>query len=59
MFVDVQSFLLDATIDAQTVQTLDAVEQDEAAQGCPEVDAKDAEALSTEESPAVTVEGTA
>ena len=40
------------------MQALDGVEQDEAAGGCPEVDDQDAEALSTEEAPSVTVQGT-
>ena len=39
MFVDVEPFLFDATVDAQAVQTLDAVEQHQAAGGCPKVDA--------------------
>ena len=57
MFVDIQSFLLDTTIDAQSMQALDAVEQDEAAGSSPEVDDEDAETLSTEESPTMTIEG--
>ena len=57
MLVDIQSFILDTTIDAQSMQALDAVEQDEAAGSSPEVDDEDAETLSTKESPTMTIEG--
>ena len=57
MFVDIETFLFNALVDAQAVQLLDAVEQGESTGGSPEVDDQDAKALSTEESPAVTVEG--
>ena len=57
MLVDIQSFILDTTIDAQSMQALDAVEQDETAGSSPEVDDEDAETLSTEESPTMTIEG--
>ena len=56
MFVNVEAFLFDTLVDAQAVQFLDAVEQGETTGGSPEVDDEDAEQLSTEESPAVTVE---
>ena len=58
MLVDVETFFLDARFYTQTMQFLDAVEEDEAAYGCPEVDDEDAKAFSTEESPAVAVEST-
>ena len=58
VLVDVETFFLDAGIYTKAVQFLDAKEEDETASGCPEVDDEDAEALSAEETPAVTVEGT-
>ena len=58
MLINVETFLFDALVDAQTVQFLDAIEQSEATGGSPEVDDQDAKALSTEESPAVTIEST-
>ena len=58
MLVDVETFFLDARFYTQTVQFLDAVEEDESTCGCPEVDDEDTEALSTEETPTETVEGT-
>ena len=57
VLVDVESFVLDALVDTQAVQALDAVEEDNAAQGYPEVDDQDAEQLGSEESPSVAVEG--
>ena len=42
--------------DAESVQLLDAEEEDETAGGCPEVDDQDAEALCAEKAPAVAVE---
>ena len=58
MFVNIQSFVLNAAINTQTMQLLDAIEQDEATGGSPEVDDQDAEALRPEESPAMTIEST-
>ena len=58
MFVDVETFFFYALADTQAVCLLDAVEQGESAGGSPEVYDQYAEALSTEESPAVTVERT-
>ena len=58
MLINVEAFLFDALVDAQAVQFLDAVEQGEATGSSPEVDDQYAKALSTEESPAVTVEST-
>ena len=58
MLIDVKTLVLDALVDAQSVQLLDAVEQDDTTGSSPEVDDQDAEALSTEESPSVTVERT-
>ena len=57
MFVNIQSFVLNAAINAQTMQLLDAIEQDKATGGSPEVDDQDAEALRPEESPSMTIEG--
>lgn len=56
MFVDVETFFLDAGIHAKSVQFLDTVEEDEAAYSCPEVDDENAEALSAEETPTASVE---
>ena len=56
MLVNVEPLLLDALVDAQAMQLLDAVEQGESTGASPEVDDQDAKALSTEESPAVTIE---
>ena len=58
MFVNIQTFVLNATVDAQTMQFLDAIEQDKATGGSPEVDDQDAEALRTKESPTMTLECT-
>ena len=57
MLVDVETFFLDARFYTQTMQFLDAVEEDEAAYGCPEVDDEDAKAFSTEETPTEAIEG--
>ena len=59
MLVDVETFLLDALVNTQTGNLLDAVEEDESCNCCPKVDAKDAEHLSAEESKATAIEGTA
>ena len=56
MFVNIQSFVLNAAVDAETVKFLDAIEQDKATGGSPEVDDQDAEALRPEESPTMTIE---
>ena len=58
MFVDVEAFLFNALIDAQTVQLLDAIEQNESAGSSPKVDNQNTETFSTEEAPAVAVERT-
>ena len=58
MFVDVETFFLDARLNTQAVQFLDAVEEDESTGGCPEVDNEDAEALCTEETPTKAIECT-
>ena len=58
MFIDIETFLLNTLVDAQSMQLLDAEEQDETTRCSPEVDDQNAEALSTEESPSVTVERT-
>ena len=56
MLVNVESFLFNSLINTQAVQFLDTVEQGEATGSCPEIDDQDAKQLSTEESPAVTIE---
>ena len=58
VLVDVETFLLYTFINAQTVEIFYSVEQNHTANGCPEVDDEDAEALSAEKSPAVSVECT-
>ena len=58
MFVDVEAFLFDAVVNAQTMQFLDTKEQGETTGSSPEVDDEDAEALSTEESLSSSIEGT-
>ena len=58
VLVDVETFFLDAGIYTKAVQFLDAKEEDETASGCPKVDDEDAEALSAEETPTASVEGT-
>ena len=58
MLVDVETFFLDAGIHTKSVQFLDAVEEEKTASGCPEVDDENTEALSTEETPTASVEGT-
>ena len=57
MFVDIESFLFNSLVNTQTVDLLDAIEQDDSAYSSPEVDHEYTEALSTEESPTATVEG--
>ena len=56
MFVNIETFLFDSLVNAQAMQLLDAVEQGETAYSSPEVDDQDTEALSTEESPASSIE---
>ena len=58
MLINVETFLLDALVDAQAKQLLDAEEEDDATGGCPEVDNEYAEALCSEESPSEAIEGT-
>ena len=57
MLVDIQAFFFNTLVNTQAVSELDAVEEGESAGSSPEVNHQNAEALSTEESPAVTVEG--
>ena len=42
MFIDVEAFLFNALVDAQTVDLLDAIEQGESAGSSPEVDNQNA-----------------
>ena len=58
MFINVESFLFDALVNAQAVQLLDSVEQSHTTGGSPKVDDQDAEQLCSEESPSVTIEST-
>ena len=58
MFVNVKTFFLYSFIYAQAMDIFDAVEQNQAAACCPEVDDQNAKKLGTEETPAVTVEST-
>ena len=58
MFVDIETFLLNSFVNAQTVQLLDTIEKHETADSSPEVDDKDTKTLSTEESPTMAIEGT-
>ena len=58
MLIDIQSLFLDTRLDTKAVQFPDAEEQDDATGGCPEVDDEYAEALRTEEAPAMTIEST-
>ena len=58
MLVDVETFLLDSLVNANTSNLLNAPEEDDTCNGCPSVDAKDTEALCSEESEAATIEGT-
>ena len=58
MFVNVEAFLLDALVNTQAVQLLDAIEQSDTTGSCPKVDDEDTKQLCAEESPAVTVEST-
>ena len=56
MLVNIQALVLDAGWHSETVKLLDAKEEKEATGGCPEVDDENAEALCSEETPAVAVE---
>ena len=58
MLVNVETFFLDTLVNAQAVQLLDAVEQDETTGCCPKVDDQDAKRLSAEEPPTASVECT-
>ena len=58
MFIDIEAFFLNTLVYAQSMQFLDTVEQDDTAGGSPEVNDQYAEALSTEEAPSITIEGT-
>ena len=59
MLVDIETFFLDSLVNTQTGNLLDAPEEDDTCYGCPKVDDDDTEALCTEESEAIAVEGTA
>jgi hypothetical protein len=57
VLIDIEAFFLNALVDAQTMQFLDAIEESEATNCSPEVDNEDTEALCSEESPTMTIEG--
>ena len=59
MFVNIEAFLFNTLVDAQAMQFLDAEEQYKTTDGSPEVDNQNAKALSSEETPSVTIESTA
>ena len=58
MFIDVETFFFYTFVNAQSVNIFYSIEQNYTTSSCPEVDDEDAEALSTEETPTVTVEST-
>lgn len=58
MLIDIETFFLDSLINTETSNLLDTPEEDNTCYGCPKVDAENAEALSTEESEATTIEST-
>ena len=58
MLVDVQTFFFHTGRNAETVQLLDAIEEDDTTGSSPEVNHENAKALSTEEAPTVAIEGT-
>ena len=57
MLIDIETFFLNSLVNTETSNLLDTPEEDNTCYGCPKVDAKDTEALSTEESEATTIEG--
>ena len=58
VLIDIETFLLNTLVNAQTMQFLDTVEEGKTTGSCPEVDDQYAKHLSTEESPTITIEGT-
>ena len=58
MLIDIETFFLDSLVNTETSNLLDTPEEDNTCYGCPKVDAENAEALSTEEAEATTIEGT-
>ena len=58
MFINIEALFFNALFYAQPMNLLDAVEQNEATDGSPEIDDQNAKALGTEESPAVTIKST-
>ena len=58
MLIHVETFLFNALVDTQAVQLLDTKEQGDTTGCSPEVDDQNTESLSTEESPAASVEST-
>ena len=58
MFIDVETFFFDSLVYAQTMQLLDAIEQDETAGGSPKVDDQNPKTLGPEEPPTMTIEST-
>lgn len=56
MFVYIQTFFLDALVNAQSEELFDRTEEDDAAQGSPAVHTEDTQRLSTERAEAVAIE---
>ena len=56
VFVDIEAFLLHTLAHTETVEFLDAEEEQEAGRGRPEIDDQYTQALHAEEMPATTVE---
>ena len=57
MLIDVETLFLDALVNTQAVDKLDAIEQGESTSSSPKVNHQNTEALSTEEAPTATIEG--
>ena len=57
MFVNIQTFVLDAGRNAKPMEFLDAIEEGDAAGCSPEVDDEDTKALGSEKAPAMSIEG--
>ena len=58
MLVYVETFFLNALVDTQAMELLDAIEQGNTTGSSPEVDYKDTKAFGSEEPPTMTIEGT-
>ena len=58
MLINIQTFILDASGNTQTVQFLDTIEEEDTAGSSPKVDDEHTEAFGSEEPPTMTIEGT-